>query len=167
MVTEGGIEMPDLFSASEMVRMAIQTEQNGTIFYKALAESARSESVREFAGLMAAEEMRHEGIFRQMLPKVAERGRPEAYPGEFASYAQVLLETKVLPDAEAARECALNCQTDADAIAMAVQFEKDTILFMYEMRELAPQSERPVVDEMLAEEKRHVIMLTEKRKSID
>ena len=158
--------MGALFSASDMVRMAVQTEQNGTVFYKALAASATSESVRGFAQFMAEEEARHEETFHQMLPNVRDYARPETYPGEFADYAQALLENKVLPDAEAARESALGCRTEADAIDLAIQFEKDTILFMYEMRELVPESERAVVDGMIAEEKRHVVMLTEKKQEL-
>jgi rubrerythrin len=146
--------------------MAIQTEQNGTVFYKTVAESAASESVRQFAQFMAEEEARHEETFRHMLANVRDRRQPEAYPGELANYVQVLLENKVLPDGAAARTCALNCQTDTDAIDLAIQFEKDTILFMYEMRELIPESERGAVDQMIAEEKRHVIMLTERKGSV-
>ena len=50
---------------------------------------------------------------------------------------------------------------DVQALDFALGFEKDTILFMYEMRDVVAESQRATVDRLIAEEKSHVQRLTD------
>jgi rubrerythrin len=45
---------------------------------------------------------------------------------------------------------------------MAIGFEKETLLFFYDLRERIPDADRAVVEKVIAEEKRHVQRLVGK-----
>jgi len=154
------------FSGAEMVALAIQTEQSGYAFYRKAAEAARTETVREFCELMASQEAAHEATFRRMQRSVGEFSPPESYVGEWSAYGGALLASRVLPNAEVAAQLAGATTADVEAVDLAIRFEKDTILFMYEMRGHVPDGDAQTVDALIAEEKRHVQMLTEFRQSL-
>lgn len=150
-----------IFTANEIVEMAIQTEQNGYVFYNAAAEAAQSDEVKELLQWLAQAEQEHERTFREMLDVTAEAGPPEEYPGQRSAYIQALLDSRVLPDTEAG-EAAVSVMTeDLEALDFALGFEKDTILFMYEMRDVVAESQRATVDRLIAEEKSHVRQLSD------
>ena len=53
--------------------------------------------------------------------------------------------------------------TDAQqAINLAIGFEKETLLFFYDLRERIPEKDRPVVENVIEEEKRHIRRLVSK-----
>ena len=150
-----------IFTANESVQMAIQTEQDGYIFYTAAAETARSGEVKELLQWLAQAEQEHERTFREMLDLTGKEGPREEYPGQKAAYVQALLESRVLPDAETGKAALSAMTEDLQALDFALGFEKDTILFMYEMRDMVPESQRTTVDRLIAEEKSHVRRLTD------
>jgi rubrerythrin len=143
------------FSAAEMVDIAIQLEQNGQVFYLEAAKRAAEEDARRLLELLAREEKRHEGIFRQMLPEEKEHRPLEEYPGEKSEYVQALLEERLLPSQEIVDKT-LSLLADQDLLDFALGFEKDTILFYYEMRHLLGEAQRPIMEDIMAQEKTHV-----------
>ena len=110
--------------------------------------------------MLAEQEELHEKTFRGMLETIAEDRPPEEYAGQKSAYVQVLLDSRVLPNAEAGQAALAKMTEDVEAIDFALGFEKDTILFMQEMREMVPATHGATVDELIAEEKRHVQQLT-------
>ena len=149
------------FSGAEMVALAIETEQSGYTFYIKAAEAARTEGVRDLCELLAAAEAAHEATFRRMQQSVGVFEPPESYVGEWSAYGQALLASRVLPNAEVAAQLATATTTDLEAVELAIRFEKDTILFMYEMSGQVPAGEAKTLDALIGEEKQHVQMLTE------
>jgi rubrerythrin len=154
------------FLGDEICEMAIETEKKGAAFYDAVAHTAASPAVRDFCARMAAAEKEHERVFTAMLSLVHTSAPPEEYAGEYLAYIHALLDRDVLPGAEEGVALAERAQTEREAIDFAIQFEKSTILFLYEMRNFVPEQERSTVDGLLNEERSHVTMLAELRKSV-
>jgi rubrerythrin len=50
--------------------------------------------------------------------------------------------------------------SDAEAINIGLEAEKNSILFYSVMRDLVPERDREVVDRIIEEEKRHVVHLS-------
>lgn len=155
-----------LFSAEEVYDMAILTEKNGRIFYEAAAAAANTENIAKLMANLAQAERNHEITFRQM--KEASPGHPprETYAGEEQEYMQALLFARVLPDAEAGTRAVAVMQSDTEALDFALAFEKDTILFLYEMREIVSSDEVPRINALLAQEKSHVRLLTQLKQDL-
>jgi rubrerythrin len=148
-----------VFSSREIVEMAIQTEQSGYQFYTHAAEKVTSGSFVKLLGWLADQEQEHERIFREMLAEPERHVPPEEYPGQRAEYVQALLDVRVLPDVETGLARLATMKGDEDVIDFAIGFEKDTILFMYVMRDLVAPTGAETVDKLIAQEKGHVAKL--------
>jgi len=145
-----------LFSAAEVYDMAIQTEQSGKAFYEAAAGAAKERSVKDLMVWLGEQEAQHEAAFRALKEESSKRPPAETYAGERSEYVQALLESRVLPGAEAGVQAVGKMASDLEAVDFALRFEKDTILFMYEMREVVPEDERARIEVLIREEKNHV-----------
>ncbi len=152
-----------VFSANEIVEMAVQTEECGYAFYTAAAKTVTGPATRELLDWLAGQELLHKQTFEGLLGEDKPRRPTEEYAGQKAEYVQTLLDTRVLPDVEAGKAALADMTDDRQVIDFALGFEKDTILFMYEMRELLPTTHTPVVERLIAEEKSHVKRLRELR----
>lgn len=150
--------MPEagVFTAAEMVNIAVQLEQNGQFFYLRAAERSRSEEVKRLLEFLAKEEQRHESVFRSLQPTESEHRPAEEYPGQKSSFVQALLEERLLPPEEVVERVLPSLESDAEVLDFALNFEKDTILFYYEMRHLMGGTHREIMEDILAQEKTHV-----------
>jgi len=149
-----------------MVEMAIQTEQNGYAFYSAAARQAQSPEAAKLLNWLAGQEQEHEAVFRQMLT-AADRHLPsEEYSGQYSAFVQALLESRLLPDKETGAQRLATMTTDDELIDFAIGFEKDTILFMHEMHDMAAPSASETLKRLLAEEKTHLARLKTLRHSL-
>jgi rubrerythrin len=150
--------MPEagVFSAAEMVEIAVQLEQNGQAFYQAAANQTHNDEVKHLLDFLATEEQRHERVFREMLPEEKEHRPAQEYPGQKSAFVQALLEERLLPADEIVARVLPGLKSDAEALDFALGFEKDTILFYYEMRHLLDAAQGGIMDEIMAQEKMHV-----------
>lgn len=149
------------FDAAEVFDMAIQTERNGKAFYEAAAAAATSPDVRSLLSFLADAEANHEQTFRAMKVEAGTPAPPESYPGEREEYVQALLRSRVLSDEAAGKQALARMASDAEALDFAIAFEKDTILFMYEMRDILPERERERMEVLIEQERTHVRVLQE------
>ncbi len=150
--------MPEagVFSASEMVDIAVQLEQNGYAFYQGAANLAHLEEVKRLLDFLAKEEQRHESAFQSMQPEEGEHRPAPEYPGQKSAYIQALLEERLLPSDEVVDKVLPGLKSDAEVLEFALGFEKDTILFYYEMRHMMGGAHREIMDDILEQEKLHV-----------
>ena len=150
--------MPEagVFSAAEMVEMAIQLEQNGQAFYLEASLRTHLDEVKHLLEFLAKEEQRHEQVFQAMQPGESEHRPAQQYPGERSAYIQALLEERLLPADEVVQRVLPGLKSDTDIIEFALGFEKDTILFYYEMRHLLGDAQEQIMDGILEQEKMHV-----------
>jgi len=149
-----------LFKVSEIVQMAIDEEHNGYFFYNALAECAQNDTLKEAAKRLAEQERGHEKAFTELRQRLGAYQPPEQYPGEYANYVNALMGGKSFPSEEAAVKLAQRAGGDVQAVDTAILFEKNTLLFLGEMRKLVPQRDRATVDELIDEERQHLVDLS-------
>ena len=150
--------MPEagVFSAAEMVDLAVQLEQNGQVFYQEAANHARQEDVKHLLDFLAKEEQRHEAAFRSMQPEESEHRPAQEYPGQKSAFIQALLEERLLPAGEVVERVLPGLTSDAEVLDFALSFEKDTLLFYYEMRHMMGGAHREIMDDILEQEKIHI-----------
>jgi rubrerythrin len=150
--------MARLFSARELINVAIVEEQTGATFYRALADATTSAPLRDFALDVAKMEDDHEQKFRDLLDKVGEYSpQGESYEDEYATYMAYLLEGKVFPSGQDGVELAKRQKDDAEAIGTAMELERNTLLFYQEMLQFIPEADRALLDNIIAEERQHLI----------
>lgn len=146
--------------------MAVQIEQEGLAFYTGCAATRASEELAELFGYLADQEKLHVKVFTEMKQGLGERALPESYEGETEAYLASLISGRVFPaDGQAA--CRPEEITDTrDAIAIALDLEKQAILFYSGIRGLVRASEQTVMDRIIAEEHEHIRRLLSLRRSL-
>ncbi|QJB57429.1 ferritin family protein [Pseudodesulfovibrio sp. zrk46] len=152
--------MAFFFHANEIAKSAVEIERKGRAFYLRLAESAQSEKSRELFEYLAAEEAKHEEIFASLQTKLGDIELPAwATQHEYMTYIQGIIESHTLFTDDVVDKQMAVLKDEKEAIRMAIGFEKDTMLFFTEMKELVPQSDRDAVKKCIDEERLHLSRL--------
>ncbi len=154
-----------LFSAGQMIDIAIQTEQAGYAFYQAAVEATDSPQVRALCEWLAEEEKVHERVFQGMKENLEPQEMLGEWPGEKIEFINALVGSRFMPQPEEA-EALVKDMSAQGILDFALTFEKDTIIFFYEMREMVPDSAVDQVNEIIAEEKAHVSRILKAKASI-
>ena len=144
-----------MFSANQMIDIAIQTEQAGRAFYEAAVQHSDEPQVRSLCQWLADEELTHEQTFRHLGQNLPPEIEPKEWPTERAEFIDALLGSRFMPSPEQA-QALVKDMSGQDILDFALTFEKDTIIFFYEMRDMVPISAVDQVNDIIAEEKTHV-----------
>ncbi|RME38428.1 MAG: hypothetical protein D6793_02740 [Thermoflexia bacterium] len=146
-----------VFTSAEAINMALRIEQNGEAFYKGLAEKFPEPGVKAVLEDLAVQEQRHYQAFLKLSGYVMEPpSRSLQEWEEYTQYLQAAVDNALFAGPDKALALAQSIASAKEALQMALGFEKDTLLFYYDLRELMREADRAVVDEIIREEKAHV-----------
>lgn len=153
-----------LFSDLEGLRIAMSIEACGRDFYQQAYEQATEESHKSLFLLLKSEEDNHYETFSAIFKKVNEKKEAGAdeylFDPESSRYLTVLAEGHVFPTAENAKMTIAAATTIAEILKMAIQAEKDSILFYDELANQSKFEEaREIFTVLKAEEQTHVVKL--------
>jgi rubrerythrin len=146
-----------VLTAAEALKWALEIEKNGETFYNAVAAESADPEVKALFTDLAAQEWGHYQVFQQMLERV--RPDPDLSKldyDEYQSYLQVALDSALFAGPDKGLTLAEQAQDRETALRAAMGFEKDTLLFFYDLREMVSEAERGVVSGIILEEKAHL-----------
>ena len=155
-----------LFDVRELIEMAVKDEETGIAFYKALADVTETPGIKKGCLAISKEEEGHAQRFRGMLDEIGDYQPIEEYPGQHEEYVRVLLEDRAFPEPEKAAEKARAARTDIEAIDIAMRLEKDTLLFLEQMKDFVPQTHGDYIQEIIAEERNHLTELYDLKRAL-
>ncbi len=158
--------MSVFFKASELVEFAIQIEKNGEAFYLAVSKKTESQEIKETFIYLAQEEVMHRKTYEELLKTVENYQPKEIYPEEYFLYLKAYADQHIFVKNNEIEEKASKVKSNVEAIDIALGFEKDSILFYLEMRNFVSDSEKPIIDKIIEEERKHYVKLTEVKKVI-
>jgi rubrerythrin len=150
-----------LLTGDEVVEIAIRLEESGEAFYTAAAEKANDLDVKALFQQLALQEMYHRRAFQQM-----DRGTVQAVLTadqweEFQAYTGALLQQSFFDRPEDALNVAARAEDERTALQAALNFEKETLLFFYELKDVVRNPGQQVVERIIQQEKRHIRRLSE------
>lgn len=147
--------------------MAIHLERRGLAFYQAAADASEKADVSEVFQFMIVQELRHVEIFSNMKNRLDDDYQlPESYPGENRSYLNSFLEDQVFSSPEQAADKARGILDPRQAVDVAIQFEKESILFYSGIKQMVRSSEHDEIERVISEEHRHVRLLLQFRRGL-
>lgn len=150
------------FSVREVVEQAVQTEKLGKEFYTKMAEKFPNRAeLRKLFELLAAHEVRHGESFLQLESQLTE-GEPDGWD-EVALYLRALVDSEFFLGKDKCLPSLEHVKTAAEAIDLALCFERETLLYYYTLREALKEKE--VIDAIIREERSHIIWLNDLKKS--
>jgi rubrerythrin len=152
--------MGNLLTASEIVEFAVYIEQNGYKFYVETIKKFKEKKLVELFQFLADEEHKHEQTFKALLKKTGTFTPPESYPGEYELYMRDFLKTHALANDESLKQKLASISTPGDAIRVALDFEKDSIVLFTAVKKYIDIPNHNAVESIIQEEMTHIIKIT-------
>lgn len=150
---------PVHFTGKEVLDMAVRIEENGMRFYADASRAAKSQQLKDLFHALSEEEGTHIKMFLE-LRKVLVGDDPSAgfdpYLEEAQQYLKSMADTEVFTNPEAGKEAARSLKDEQEAISMAIDMEKDSLLFYYELERMIREQDRKVIESLIEQEKDHV-----------
>lgn len=153
------------YSISEIMEMAIQTERLGFQFYTSISEKFKKDDglVKLFTTLAKKEQV-HEKTFTELKGMIAKSGAEPVEWEEVSNYMRAFVESQFFLGRGKSLPSMDHLKNVADAVNFALSFEKETLLYFFELRSIVKEKE--MVDEIINEEKSHIRWLDAFRKSL-
>jgi rubrerythrin len=149
-----------LLTGDEIIEIAVRLEESGEAFYNAAAEKATTPGVKALFGDLALQEQYHRRAFQQMGGGVVEFALSPEQWDEFQAYTGALLQQSFFAKPESALNLAAQAQDERTALQAALDFEKEAMLFFYELQNVVRGSGKQTVERIIQEEKQHVQRLS-------
>jgi len=152
--------MANVFNAAEVIDMGIEKEQKRRDFYAYTAEKFKEKDMKELFSRLRDWEDTHIKKFTEIRNTLDESETTESFKGEFAAYVKVTVDD-ILYKQVSAEWFAKNVREPLTAIHYGIGFEKDAILFFNELLKFMTPYHKEKVEELINEEKKHLLYLTE------
>jgi len=153
-------EMANVFSAAEIIDMGIEKEKKRRDFYKLVAEKFKEKDMKELFSRLRDWEEEHIKKFTDIRNSTQTYEIKESYQGEFAAYMKFVVDDMLYRQV-AATWFAENVKKPLAAIQYGIGFEKDAILFFSELLKYMMGPNKEKIEELINEEKKHLIYLSE------
>ena len=154
------------FNAIEIFEMAERIERNGVQFYRKAAEALSDEDIRQTLLSLAQMEAEHEETFANMRKQISHKERelitfePE---NEMTLYLQAIANGHVFDLKRDLSEQLTGKQTAEDILKLAIEAEKDSIVFYVGLKNFVPASAgKDKVEEIIEEEMGHIVDLNQR-----
>ena len=148
----------EMFSIREVIEQAVQTERLGYDFYTAAAKRFReNEKLVKLFDILAGQELRHERVFSQLKEKIKDENL-EGWE-EASQYLRAIVESEFFLGRNKSLTSIENLKSVEDAVRHALGFERETLLYYFSLKDVV--KEKKMVNEIIEEEKSHIIWLSE------
>jgi rubrerythrin len=145
------------FTAAEALEMAMEIEKNGETFYNAVAAKSSDSDAKALFEDLAVQERGHYKVFQKMLQDVAPAPvLPVDIYDEYQAYVQTALDNALFAGPDKALALAEQAEDKEAALRAALGFEKDTLLFFYDVRDMVSERDQETISGIIREEKKHV-----------
>jgi len=146
-----------VFTAAEAIEMAMEIEKNGEVFYNEAAARVDDERAKALFEDLAAQEVGHYRAFEKMLGGAQPALElPAAEYDQYDTYVKATLDNALFAGPEKAATLAKQAEDWQTAVRAAIGFEKDTLLFFYDLRDMVREADREIVSHIIREEKKHL-----------
>jgi rubrerythrin len=149
-----------LLTGNEIIEIAMRLEDSGAAFYNAAADRAADERVKALFEELAIEEQYHRSAFQQMGSNVVEFALTSEQWDEFQAYTDTLLQQQFFSSPENALNLAWQAHDERGALQSALDFERETLIFFHQLRDVVRGPEQQTVDRIIQEESHHIQRLS-------
>lgn len=147
------------FSDREAIRIAAEIERKGERFYRMALGVAKDGAACTLLQMLRDQEKAHAARFDAMLLKLPKEDaqQDEAYDLESSAFLSAIAAEVVFPGGVLASLMSHKLDTLRDILLYAISSEKDSLLFYLEMlTETQSETLKPVLREIITEEKKHL-----------
>jgi rubrerythrin len=149
-----------LLTGDEVIEIAVHLEESGEAFYNAAAEKATTPGVKALFEDLAVQEQYHRRAFQQMGHDGVQFALSPEQWDEFQAYTDALLKQSFFAKPENALNLAAQAEDERSALQAALDFEKEAMLFFYELQNVVRAPSQQTVERIIQEEKQHIRRLS-------
>jgi len=150
------------FTKNDIIEMAVKMENNGYSYYNsALTRKDLNKDDLAVLTKLRDDEKVHEQTFLGLRDKIDQLDLSETIDWEDAKmYMQTIVQSHVFDSSEKAIQLAIQAKNTEEIFKNALQFEKDTLLFFYEMAKYVKgHKAEEAVNAIINEELKHIRQL--------
>jgi rubrerythrin len=152
------------FNAAEVFQIAIEIEENGKVFYEKAQQLIPDAEVKALFADLATQEVEHKKRFEMLkaqLPQAAGAATVSDPNDELYAYLRMMADQHVFVSGAALAEQLAQIKTGTDALKLAIQFEKDSVLFFLSMQDATCDDKgRDLIQLLVKEEQEHLKRLS-------
>ena len=141
------------FNDAEVLRIAVNMEEEGLAFYSSLAKNVKNAKVKEIFSILANEEKNHLNNFQKVYNEITASRDSEQGCEDYTvdEYIRHLVETGVFTQKGEVKRLTTEIKTDIDALRIGIQAEKNT----------KNKEGQKAFEFLVNEEKKHLKMLAD------
>jgi len=147
--------MSYLLDVKEILEFAVYIEQRGYEFYIGAMKKLSEPRATELFQYLADEEFKHEEFFKKLLGQSGGI-KGESRDPEYQAYLREFCKGHSLADREATAARLAKASGLEEVLDMAMAFEKDSIVFFSELKEIYGKGNAAAVDKVIHEEMVHL-----------
>ena len=140
--------MANLFCASEIIEINIKARKKAIDFFKKVNKRTKSPEIKETFKYLATEEEKHIDSLNQVLQKIEICQPFETYQDEYSLYVEALLKRHTFNNVKTS-DLLKKIKTNADAVDTAIEYEKDALLILYEMKTFVRKPELKIINRLI------------------
>lgn len=148
------------FSAGEVFQMAIDIEENGRLFYERARDMVDDAAAKEVFAQLGRDELEHKRRFAQLkseLPASEASAQVWDPEEELGQYLQMMADMHVFRSDMDLDATMGRIATAVEALRLAIQFEKDSVIFFLGMQDAARSKKaQEMIGQLVEEEKSHI-----------
>jgi len=148
------------FNPGEIYQFAVKIEENGEKYYRWVADTVEKGDLEKLFEYLADAEVNHKKVFKKMLSRFEDYKPRESYPDEYFKYLRAYADNLIF-SIENLTQDMQSIETARDAIQYGISKELETIAYYREMKNLISESEQDKINDIIEEEKKHVLKLSE------
>jgi rubrerythrin len=154
-----------MFSKTEILNLAISIEEAGIEFYKE-AESMVNQNLKELFKFLQEEELAHKNIFEKMLQGLQDFSITyKDLPDDYNEYVKAIGQGAVFKKIEL-HEKIKGLSSQEKIVSFALEMERKSIEYYNFLKEITPQKNHPLLDQIIAEEEKHITQLENMKKNL-
>ncbi len=148
-----------LYSADELLEMALKIEEDGEKFYTFLSEKLEDDRKKELFSYLAGQEREHAETFKELSKGLVEETDPSFWE-EASKYIRSIVENKIFPSLEEMKKKSEN-MTLNQLLDFAISIEKETVIFYEELYDMVREKKsKEILSKIIREEVSHVRKLS-------
>lgn len=155
--------MANLLKLVDVVDIGIEKEKARRDFYAQVAEHFGDEEIKQLFTRLRDWENGHIKKFEAVRGRLSEPQLVESFPGELEAYMDALVDDKLYSEVTA-DSFPEHVKTPVEAIQYGIGFEKDAILLFTELMSRVQEADKSIIQDLIAEERTHVVHLIKLRK---
>jgi rubrerythrin len=152
------------FNAAEVFKIAVQIEENGKRFYEEGRKIVKEPAINALFEELEGQEIEHKKKFETLLTQLpSDASSPVVWDpdNDLERYIKMMADLHVFVSSESLESQLARVTDVVSALKLAIDFEKDSVLFFLSMEEAAENKKgQELIRQLMREEQEHLKRLT-------